>query len=80
LMKSIPSLDGKEKRLYSIQGKVPIPGSLRQGCTFAPRCEFAMDVCRSQMPKLQAVGDGHASRCWLHQTIEEGTEHETAIG
>ena len=80
LMKSIPSLDGKEKRLYSIKGNVPIPGALRQGCTFAPRCEFAMDICRAKMPQLQEVGEGHASRCWLHQPNEEGTQHETAIG
>ncbi|SDN24136.1 peptide/nickel transport system ATP-binding protein [Paenibacillus sp. yr247] len=77
LMKSIPKLDSDEKRLYSIQGNVPIPGSLREGCTFAPRCEFAMDVCRKKAPQLEEVESGHFSRCWLHSSIGE-TQNEAA--
>ncbi|QWU16959.1 peptide/nickel transport system ATP-binding protein [Paenibacillus sophorae] len=72
LMKSMPTLDSEEKRLYSIKGSVPIPGSLREGCYFAPRCEFAMDVCRRQAPELTEIGQGHFTRCWLHAS--EGEE------
>jgi peptide/nickel transport system ATP-binding protein len=80
LMKSVPSLDVKEKRLYSIKGNVPIPGSLRTGCTFAPRCEFAMDICRYKSPELEVVENGHTSRCWLYQSEKEESNSETAIG
>jgi peptide/nickel transport system ATP-binding protein len=80
LMKSVPSLDGKEKRLYSIKGNVPIPGSLRGGCSFAPRCEFAMEICRQQVPELEELEFGHVSRCWLHHPNEEGRKDETAAG
>lgn len=80
LMKSIPSLDSEEKRLYSIKGNVPIPGSLKGGCSFAPRCDFAMELCRKEIPQLEEVEPGHLSRCWLHQTMEEGTQDETALG
>jgi peptide/nickel transport system ATP-binding protein len=80
LMKSVPSLDVKEKRLYSIKGNVPNPGSLRNGCTFAPRCEFAMDICRYKAPDLEVVESGHTSRCWLYQTEKEESNNETAIG
>ncbi|TBL75262.1 ABC transporter ATP-binding protein [Paenibacillus thalictri] len=66
LMKSIPSLEVEERRLYSIKGNVPIPGSLRDGCTFAPRCEFAMENCRKDAPQLMEIEPGHVSRCWLH--------------
>ncbi|AHV95682.1 ABC transporter ATP-binding protein [Paenibacillus sabinae] len=66
LMKSMPTLDSEEKRLYSIKGSVPAPGSLREGCYFAPRCEFAMEVCRRQAPQLTEIGQGHFTRCWLH--------------
>ncbi|NGM83897.1 ABC transporter ATP-binding protein [Paenibacillus sp. 7124] len=72
LMKSMPTLDSEEKRLYSIKGSVPAPGSLREGCYFAPRCEFAMDVCRRQAPQLTEIGQGHFTRCWLHAS--EGGE------
>lgn len=71
LMKSIPRLDGQEQRLYSIKGSVPIPGSLRKGCTFAPRCEFATELCREGMPGLAEIGEGHFCRCWLYESKGE---------
>jgi peptide/nickel transport system ATP-binding protein len=76
LMKSIPTLDAEEKRLYSIHGNVPIPGSLRKGCSFAPRCEFAMDKCRQDAPLLEEVETGHYSRCWLHSYNQGETRDE----
>ncbi|NRF93342.1 ABC transporter ATP-binding protein [Paenibacillus frigoriresistens] len=71
LMKSIPNMDSDEKRLYSIKGIVPTPGSLREGCAFAPRCEFALDICRQKAPQLVEVESDHFSRCWLHSSTEE---------
>ncbi|WP_141604521.1 ABC transporter ATP-binding protein [Terrilactibacillus laevilacticus] len=64
LIKSIPDLHDKKKRLYSIKGNVPKPGSIIQGCYFAPRCEFAMNKCHTEMPKL--IGESHRVRCLLH--------------
>lgn len=66
LMKSIPTMNADEHRLYSIKGNVPVPGSLQVGCAFAPRCEFAMDVCGQKAPQLEEIQSGHFSRCWLH--------------
>jgi peptide/nickel transport system ATP-binding protein len=80
LMKSIPSLDSQEKRLYSIKGNVPIPGSLKGGCSFAPRCDYAMGICQQKVPRLEEVEPGHLSRCWIHQSTEEETKNETALG
>lgn len=79
LMKSVPSLETKEKRLYSIKGNVPIPGSVRNGCAFAPRCDFAMSICRESVPELVDVGEGHLSRCWLSQQEKGDGQSETAI-
>ncbi|WP_028551386.1 ABC transporter ATP-binding protein [Paenibacillus sp. UNC451MF] len=78
LMKSVPRLDSEEKRLYSIRGNVPIPGSLRGGCTFAPRCDFVTEQCKVSVPELIQVEEGHFSRCWLYQSGEEGAAHEKA--
>ena len=36
------------------------------GCRFAPRCPYAMDICRTTDPPDFLVGDGHTSHCWLH--------------
>ncbi|NOU92441.1 ATP-binding cassette domain-containing protein [Paenibacillus sp. LMG 31456] len=76
LMKSIPTLDSQEKRLHSIKGNVPIPGSLRKGCSFAPRCEFAMDKCQQDAPQLEEVEAGHYSRCWLHSIHQGETRND----
>ena len=67
LLNSLPKLEESQERLYSIPGNVPIPGSLTVGCRFAPRCDQATDLCRSEMPQLKAVGDNHFSRCWLSE-------------
>ncbi|WP_420897805.1 ABC transporter ATP-binding protein [Brevibacillus marinus] len=65
LLQSVPRMDQKRERLYSIPGNVPSPGSLPKGCRFAPRCEHVAEKCHEAMPELVAVGDGHKSRCWL---------------
>ncbi|MFP3388269.1 ABC transporter ATP-binding protein [Brevibacillus sp. SIMBA_040] len=79
LMKSMPTLDSAEKRLYSIKGSVPPPGALRKGCSFAPRCDYAMDICRSETPQLEEIGADHVSRCWLHSAEGRWSDHESAI-
>lgn len=79
LLKSIPKLDAKQNRLYSIKGNVPIPGSLKDGCAFAPRCEFAMEICKQKAPQMKEVNNNHFSRCWLHQNKKGDTINEEAV-
>lgn len=67
LIRSIPRMDIEQNKLYSIPGNVPSPGSITQGCRFAPRCEHAMDKCFGLMPDLKLVDYNHKSRCWLNQ-------------
>lgn len=71
LIRSIPSMNEERSRLYSIPGQVPKPGAISQGCRFAPRCEYAMDICSTQLPELIAGANAaHRSRCWLNTTQE----------
>jgi peptide/nickel transport system ATP-binding protein len=79
LMKSMPTLESEEKRLYSIKGSVPAQGNLRIGCSFAPRCEFAMDVCSTHSPQLEEIESGHLSRCWLHTSNGRRSSNESAV-
>lgn len=79
LLKSIPKLDTKQSRLYSIKGNVPIPGSLSGGCAFAPRCEFAMEICKQKAPEMKEVDNNHFSRCWLHQDKKGDIINEEAV-
>lgn len=78
LMKSVPKLDAKVRRLYSIPGQVPPPGSIGKGCRFADRCSAVMPKCREEDPPMVAVGEGHGCRCWLHQ--KEDRHGTVAIG
>ncbi|WP_442602265.1 ABC transporter ATP-binding protein [Paenibacillus sp. KN14-4R] len=71
LIQSVPDMNMKQDRLYSIPGTVPSPRALPQGCRFAPRCEYAMEICHKEMPRLMAIEADHRSRCWLHMP-EEG--------
>lgn len=74
LLKSIPSLDGDDEGpLYMIQGMVPNPLHMPQGCPFSDRCEQCMERCRQEMPELVDV-DGHEVRCFLYSEGSQGKE------
>jgi peptide/nickel transport system ATP-binding protein len=70
LLNSIPSSVQKGKRLNVIKGVVPSPSNLPKGCTFAPRCPFAMTICRTEEPKLVNVGNDRFVHCWLYQKAD----------
>jgi oligopeptide/dipeptide ABC transporter ATP-binding protein len=64
LMNSIPKLDtAKGTRLYQISGTVPLLSQIPAGCRFAPRCPYATDLCRKEMPELSRVSDTQGVRC-----------------
>ncbi|MER9390319.1 ABC transporter ATP-binding protein [Mesorhizobium sp. M0435] len=70
LMRSVPDRRrGRQRRLPEIPGIVP---SLREpivGCSFAPRCPFAIDICRERTPVMLEVGQGHAAACWRAEEV-----------
>ncbi|MGP3562540.1 ABC transporter ATP-binding protein [Geobacillus sp. BK01] len=71
LIRSIPDIRGKKERLYSIPGQVPRPGTVRRGCRFAERCEYAVDRCRQEDQELYETSEqGHRARCFL--ALERG--------
>ncbi|BBI35970.1 ABC transporter ATP-binding protein [Cohnella abietis] len=66
LLESAPGRDDRDT-LASIPGSMPALGTVTQGCRFASRCSYTMNLCREQNPPLFQVADGHLSRCWLNQ-------------
>ena len=67
LLRSIPKLtEPSHTRLAAIPGRPPDLVSPPPGCRFAPRCPYAQDKCREEMPPL-VDGDtpGHQFRCWF---------------
>jgi oligopeptide/dipeptide ABC transporter ATP-binding protein len=64
LLNSVPTMDERVDRLYSISGQPPALWDLPLGCRFAARCPHADDRCRSQYPPAFKVGEGHFADCW----------------
>jgi peptide/nickel transport system ATP-binding protein len=64
LLGSIPKLHENQSRLAAIEGMVPSPTAMPQGCKFNPRCPFAIDRCRAEEPPLLEVKPGHRAACW----------------
>ncbi|MQA13271.1 MAG: ATP-binding cassette domain-containing protein [Pseudonocardiaceae bacterium] len=51
------------RRLDSIPGQPPVPGSMPAGCRFAPRCPYAVEACVDGVPELLQVRPEHFARC-----------------
>ena len=63
LLRSIPHLDGKQRRLEVIPGRVPEATALPPGCRFHPRCSLAEPACEAAGQRLEECGVGHEVRC-----------------
>lgn len=64
LLASVPKMEQDVDRLYSIEGQPPPLYNLPVGCSFANRCSYVMDQCRTEYPPDMSVGEGHFSACW----------------
>ena len=65
-VRGVPRLDlSRDVKLVPIQGTPPDLFSPPVGCPFAARCEYAMKVCREEMPPEFELSEGHYCACWL---------------
>jgi oligopeptide/dipeptide ABC transporter ATP-binding protein len=64
LMECIP--DASKKKVRPIPGFVPSLIDLPGGCSFHPRCQYAMERCRMEMPSLKQVEERTLVRCHLY--------------
>lgn len=74
LIASVPKLGSNTTSLPSIPGSVPDLSIMPKGCKFAPRCKFAMDICREEEPRLLDMDETGQRRCRCHLTSEKGQE------
>ena len=66
LMASVPKLEERVDRLYSIEGQPPRLFDLPPGCRFAPRCPHAQSQCLEEYPSSFPIREGHTADCWRH--------------
>jgi peptide/nickel transport system ATP-binding protein len=64
LMRSIPSLESRQRRLNQIEGTMPRLNELIRGCSFRPRCPRALERCGLEEPELVQSGSLTVA-CWL---------------
>ena len=75
LLKSIPklTLSGLPD---SMSGSQPQPGTIKQGCSFYVRCQFAEDKCKINSPELEFVDEFNTSvRCFNHKKLHKQKEN-----
>ncbi|MCW4052798.1 MAG: ABC transporter ATP-binding protein [Candidatus Bathyarchaeota archaeon] len=63
LIESFPSIKAAKQNMVSIPGFPPDLLSPPPGCRFNPRCKYAMDVCRKQIPELVETEPSHFVAC-----------------
>ncbi len=72
LLRSVPRLDQAQKaRLDPIEGMPPDLINLGAGCSFRPRCRFAVERCAEEVPPLTDVGPEHVAACWEWENVKK---------
>jgi oligopeptide transport system ATP-binding protein len=57
-----PERERKRRRIL-LQGDPPSPMNPPAGCSFHPRCPFAIDACKHAIPKLEEKEPGRLAAC-----------------
>lgn len=82
LLDSVPKIGllagHKHGRLKTIEGFVPRPTDLPQGCHFAPRCAFRLPKCSEGDVPLMNLGNSRSVRCVLFES-EAIAEHNQTV-
>ena len=68
LLSAVPITDyyeEKKRNRILLEGEVPSPIHAPSGCPFHPRCAYATDACRTEVPSLKDAGGGHLVACHL---------------
>ncbi|MDR1649772.1 MAG: ATP-binding cassette domain-containing protein [Synergistaceae bacterium] len=70
LISAIPRIkkSDKSKRII-LKGELTSPIDPADACRFAPRCNYAQDICLETPPELLEVSDGHFVACHLARDL-----------
>ncbi|GAY13198.1 ABC transporter ATP-binding protein [Pseudonocardia sp. N23] len=77
LLSSLTRMDHvRPEKLEPIPGQPPNLARVPQGCAFHPRCRFASDACRGEVPLLVPAAPGSAHRHACLHSDEVAIAHE----
>ena len=66
LLSAIPVVDyyaEKQRKRIQLKGEIPSPINFPSGCPFHPRCPYADEKCKTEMPELVSTGLNHKVAC-----------------
>lgn len=66
LLAEVPRIETGKRRFKAVEGELPSPLDPPKGCHFHPRCPFAMERCRVEVPIRKEVAPRHLSACHLN--------------
>lgn len=66
LFNSLPNLIDRKAKLKPIKGLMPDPSNLPSGCSFHPRCDYAMEICSKERPQKLYRTENHCVECHLY--------------
>ncbi|MGB0960316.1 MAG: ABC transporter ATP-binding protein [Halocynthiibacter sp.] len=70
LLSAIPQLKDDQPNHIRLEGEIPTPINLPQGCPFRSRCAYAMERCGVETPVAKPQADGSFVAC---HAVEDGT-------
>jgi oligopeptide/dipeptide ABC transporter ATP-binding protein len=71
LLSALPKPDPRKRTKPTLlTGDVPSPANPPHGCHFHPRCKYAQDRCRTEVPRLRDLGGGQLAACHLADSLE----------
>lgn len=73
LLAAVPRMDGQGRTFIKLEGEMPSPANPPQGCHFAPRCRYMMEVCRAEYPAGSNCSVTHVVHCHL---LNKGRPHD----
>ena len=65
LISSLPRIHFSDEALEPIYGSPPNLANLPSGCAFHPRCKYAIEKCKQEMPELEQIEENHLAACFL---------------
>ena len=65
LLSAVPNPDPDKPMNMQLAGEVADPGNLPTGCSFHPRCNHCMDICRTDYPHFRETTPNRVAACHL---------------
>ena len=71
LMDAIPRITKDREPLKTIKGMVPNPTERIEGCSFWPRCPYAEEKCKKEVPPMFELSGERKVRCFRYENVQE---------